>query len=144
MARTKYTLFSWRSLAYYAAVIGFFFIKKALAATEELEFSNKEEITRYPVAEFTIHQFEHVATVYSITFLILVGCLAKIGFHVTHTFGNYVPESVFLITLGVLIGGIIYGTKLAEQSVYVLNPTIFFLFLLPPIILEAGYFMPNR
>jgi sodium/hydrogen exchanger 3 len=43
-----------------------------------------------------------------------------------------------------IVGTLLYATKLAEQKAYVLNSDTFFLFLLPPIILEAGYFMPNR
>ncbi len=49
-----------------------------------------------------------------------------------------------MIILGLIVGGLLYVTKLAEQKAYVLNSDTFFLFLLPPIILEAGYFMPNR
>jgi len=49
-----------------------------------------------------------------------------------------------LILLGLVVGALLYVTKLAEQKAYVLNSETFFLFLLPPIILEAGYFMPNR
>jgi hypothetical protein len=49
-----------------------------------------------------------------------------------------------LIILGLIVGGLFYATKLADQKSYILNSETFFLFLLPPIILEAGYFMPNR
>jgi sodium/hydrogen exchanger-like protein 3 len=31
-----------------------------------------------------------------------------------------------------------------EQRIYTLNSDIFFLFLLPPIVLETGYFLPKR
>jgi solute carrier family 9 (sodium/hydrogen exchanger), member 3 len=54
------------------------------------------------------------------------------------------PESCFLIILGLFVGALYYATKSEEQSSYVLDSDTFFLFLLPPIILEAGYFMPNR
>lgn len=54
------------------------------------------------------------------------------------------PESCLLIILGLVVGTLLYATKLAEQKAYVLNSDTFFLFLLPPIIFEAGYFMPNR
>lgn len=62
----------------------------------------------------------------------------------SHKLTDKVPESCLLIILGLIIGALFYVSRLAEQKTYVLNSTTFFLFLLPPIILEAGYFMPNR
>ncbi|XP_048350290.1 sodium/hydrogen exchanger 4 [Sphaerodactylus townsendi] len=52
------------------------------------------------------------------------------------------PESCILIAIGVLVGGIIFGTH--HKSPPVMNTNIYFLYLLPPIILEGGYFMPTR
>ena len=55
---------------------------------------------------------------------------------------NYFPESSVLIMIGLLIGlGFYFLTDMRPTT---LKPDIFFLFLLPPIIGEAGYFMPNR
>lgn len=52
------------------------------------------------------------------------------------------PESCLLITVGLLVGGLI---KLAgEKLPPVLDSRLFFLCLLPPIILDAGYFLPIR
>jgi hypothetical protein len=69
-----------------------------------------------------------------------------IGFHFAKRFKatKHIPESCLLIVLGVVLGGLLYATKLADQKLYVLNSEVFLIFLLPPIILEAGYFMPNR
>lgn len=52
------------------------------------------------------------------------------------------PESCLLIFIGVAIGMLLY----VSNSVHVspLTPDTFFLYMLPPIILDAGYFMPNR
>lgn len=55
-----------------------------------------------------------------------------------------VPESCLLIILGLVIGALFYTTKLAQQESYILQSEVFFIYLLPPIILEAGFFMPNR
>ncbi|EFX85592.1 hypothetical protein DAPPUDRAFT_300379 [Daphnia pulex] len=52
------------------------------------------------------------------------------------------PETCCLIVVGFAVGGILYATKTAVLSP--LSSTIFFFCMLPPIILDAGYFMPNR
>lgn len=52
------------------------------------------------------------------------------------------PESCLLIVVGLLVGGLI---ELAGETVPpVLDSRLFFLCLLPPIILDAGYFLPIR
>ncbi|XP_069687911.1 probable Na(+)/H(+) antiporter nhx-9 isoform X5 [Periplaneta americana] len=52
------------------------------------------------------------------------------------------PESCLLITVGVIIGVLL--THTGNMHVSPLTPDTFFLYMLPPIILDAGYFMPNR
>ena len=52
------------------------------------------------------------------------------------------PQSCLLITAGIVLG--IFMQLTSGEVVAVLEPDPFFLILLPPIILEAGYFMPNR
>jgi sodium/hydrogen exchanger-like protein 3 len=47
-----------------------------------------------------------------------------------------------LIVSGILIGFLLVLT--VSDVVNVMEPETFLLFMLPPIILEAGYFMPNR
>ena len=57
---------------------------------------------------------------------------------------SVLPESTLLIVLGLLVGVILFFSKLANTEDYVLKSDVFFLFLLPPIVLEAGYFLPKR
>ncbi|KAM3858584.1 Na(+)/H(+) exchanger beta-like [Diretmus argenteus] len=63
----------------------------------------------------------------------------KLGFHVIPRVSNVVPESCLLIAVGLLVGGII---KAIGEKAPVLDSQLFFFYLLPPIILDAGYFLP--
>lgn len=99
----------------------------------------KEKMERYPVA---VIDFERVQTPFIIGLWIFLACLGKIGFHMTPKLSHVFPESCMLIVLGVIIGLLLFLTKAATVSP--LTADVFFLYLLPPIILDAGYFMPNR
>lgn len=86
--------------------------------------------------------YYHVQVPFEITLWIVLASLAKVGFHLFHKLSTYVPESCLLIIIGLLVGGIIFGAE--ERSPPVMSTDVFFLYLLPPIILDAGYFMPGR
>ncbi|XP_071785724.1 sodium/hydrogen exchanger 8-like [Asterias amurensis] len=70
--------------------------------------------------------------------IILVHLLIKFKFH-------YLPESVAVVGLGVLIGLVsllLKNVTIAEYNLTdyeMMDPTMFFLILLPPIIFESGY-----
>jgi len=68
--------------------------------------------------------------------IILVYLLIKFHFH-------YLPESIGIVFLGAIIGGIFQILNYLEladfQEEEMLSPTIFFLVMLPPIIFESGY-----
>lgn len=63
-------------------------------------------------------------------------------FHLSHKVTSIVPESALLIVLGLVLGGIVWAAD--HIASFTLTPTVFFFYLLPPIVLDAGYFMPNR
>ncbi|KAM6178105.1 sodium/hydrogen exchanger 4 [Rhynchocyon petersi] len=86
--------------------------------------------------------YDYVQIPYEVTLWILLASLAKIGFHLYHKLPGLMPESCLLILVGVLVGCVIFGTD--HKSPPVMDSSIYFLYLLPPIILEGGYFMPTR
>ncbi|XP_069469017.1 sodium/hydrogen exchanger 2-like [Ambystoma mexicanum] len=86
--------------------------------------------------------YHHVRVPFEITLWIMLASLAKIGFHLSNKLPSVVPESCVLIIVGLVMGGIINGMKV--KSPPVMNSEVFFLYLLPPIVLDAGYFMPSR
>jgi len=59
-----------------------------------------------------------------------------------HSFTSVIPESGLLIMMGFILGGIVWGADKAQT--FKLLPTTFFFYLLPQIILDASYFMPNK
>ncbi|XP_010139853.1 PREDICTED: sodium/hydrogen exchanger 4 [Buceros rhinoceros silvestris] len=90
---------------------------------------------------FTL-DYDYVQIPYEVTLWILLASLAKIGFHLYHQLPRLMPESCILIAIGALVGAIIFASD--HKSPPVMNTSIYFLYLLPPIILEEGYFMPTR
>ncbi|XP_075708815.1 sodium/hydrogen exchanger 4 [Rhinoderma darwinii] len=90
---------------------------------------------------FTV-DYNLVQIPYEITLWIILASYAKIGFHLYHKLPAIMPESCILIAIGVLLGGIIFGTD--HKAPPAMRTDIYFLYLLPPIVLEGGYFLPTR
>ncbi|XP_078458167.1 sodium/hydrogen exchanger 3-like isoform X1 [Lampetra fluviatilis] len=86
--------------------------------------------------------WDHVQEPYVIAVWILVASLAKIAFHLSSRVTSVVPESCLLIVLGIVLGGVVWGSS--RYAEFTLTPTAFFFYLLPPIVLDASYTMPNR
>ncbi|XP_006027051.1 sodium/hydrogen exchanger 2-like [Alligator sinensis] len=103
-----------------------------------------EEVPGNESSEHTFFSldYQHVQVPFEITLWIMLASLAKIGFHLYNKLPSVVPESCLLIFVGLIMGGIIYG--LNDKSPPVMDSDVFFLYLLPPIVLDAGYFMPSR
>ncbi|KAM6959517.1 sodium/hydrogen exchanger 1b [Aplochiton taeniatus] len=92
----------------------------------------------FPVLSFN---YDHVSTPFKVSLWILLALLMKLGFHVIPRVSTVVPESCLLIVVGLLVGVLI---KAVGGAAPVLDSSLFFLYLLPPIILDAGYFLPIR
>lgn len=109
------------------------------APKSDTEHNGNGDSKRYPVASV---EFDRVKTPFIIGVWIFCASLAKIGFHMTPKLSRIFPESCLLIAVGVIIGVLL--TQTGNMYVSPLTPDTFFLYMLPPIILDAGYFMPNR
>jgi len=65
------------------------------------------------------------------------------AFHSCEVLEKYVPESCLLIIIGVIVGIITFFASHSHQLIE-FDTQMFFLVILPPIIMDAGYFMPTR
>ncbi|XP_023662674.1 sodium/hydrogen exchanger 2 [Paramormyrops kingsleyae] len=59
-----------------------------------------------------------------------------------HKITIWIPESCLLISVGLVVGGIMYAVHGMPPAV--LTSNVFFLYMLPPIVLDSSYFMPTR
>ncbi|XP_023667691.2 Na(+)/H(+) exchanger beta-like isoform X1 [Paramormyrops kingsleyae] len=92
----------------------------------------------FPVLSFN---YDHVRTHFQISLWILLAFLMKLGLQLIPRLSSIVPESCLLIVVGLLVGLVI---QVVGEEPPVLDSEFFFLCLLPPIILDAGYFLPLR
>ncbi|KAM6974361.1 sodium/hydrogen exchanger 3-like [Tautogolabrus adspersus] len=96
-------------------------------------------ITTLPIVSW---KWSHVSVPYIVALWILVSWLCKLIIEANHHVTTVIPESALLICFGFILGGIIWGAD--KVQTFTLTPTVFFFYLLPQIILDAGYSMPNK
>ncbi|XP_054915187.1 sodium/hydrogen exchanger 2-like [Poeciliopsis prolifica] len=99
----------------------------------------EEEKGNLPV--FTM-DYGRIQIPFEFTLWILLASFSKIGFHIYQKITIWIPESCLLIGIGLIVGGIMHSVK--EEPPAVLSSDVFFLYMLPPIVLDSGYFMPTR
>lgn len=75
---------------------------------------------------------------------IVIAGLAKITFHYAHSYTRRVPECCVLICLGLIAGELFYSVHEVHLGDHLFTPTRFFTYILPPIMLEAGYNLPKK
>lgn len=99
----------------------------------------EQERASLPV--FTM-DYPRIQVPFEFTLWILLASFAKIGFHIYHKITIWIPESCLLIAIGLIVGAIMHSVK--EESPAIISSNVFFLYMLPPIVLDSGYFMPTR
>uniref|UniRef100_A0A7N8XXE2 Sodium/hydrogen exchanger n=1 Tax=Mastacembelus armatus TaxID=205130 RepID=A0A7N8XXE2_9TELE len=105
----------------------------------QTESDHGSNVTGILILTFKWH---HVETPFLVALWILVAGLAKMVIEANHHVTSVIPESALLICFGFILGGIVWGADLTQT--FKLNPTTFFYFLLPQIMLDTGYSMPNK
>ncbi|KFM72347.1 Sodium/hydrogen exchanger 1, partial [Stegodyphus mimosarum] len=83
-------------------------------------------------------QWDYVRTPFIYTAVVIVAGFCKIGFHHAEFLSSIFPESCMLIVLGTIVGTIVHFTH-SRELLPQFTPKAFFLFLLPPIVLESAY-----
>lgn len=100
--------------------------------------------TTEPRIDIFKSHFHHVGVLLYIAITTFISALLVLGYHHCHTLTLYIPESCFLLCIGIIAGCIIRFTSLDYFVPETFSPDTFFLVLLPPIILGASYSLNNR
>ncbi|KAK7139260.1 hypothetical protein R3I93_016407 [Phoxinus phoxinus] len=108
-------------------------------ATETSTNVTTPTITTLPIV---IWKWHHVETPYLVALWILTCWLCKLVCELNHSITSVIPESGLLIMMGFILGGIVWGADQAQT--FKLLPVNFFYYLLPQIVLDASYCMPNK
>uniref|UniRef100_A0A915PP66 Sodium/hydrogen exchanger n=1 Tax=Setaria digitata TaxID=48799 RepID=A0A915PP66_9BILA len=104
--------------------------------------NHSDDVHRYRGISLFKFQWEHVSAPLTIAFWFFTVTIMKIIFHRFQSVHSLLPDSALLIVLG-LFFGYVFHLVYPDEQMY-LKPDWFFLYLLPPIALDAGYFMPNK
>ncbi|XP_069692631.1 Na(+)/H(+) exchanger beta-like isoform X2 [Periplaneta americana] len=101
-------------------------------------------------------RWDEIGVFFTFTIFIVLSGLAKVAFHHAGTISEHIPESCLMIIVGVTVGGIIYACGVSPSkedappdgedrlTFPTFTPRLFFLILLPPVVLESAYSLYNR
>ncbi|TKR96152.1 hypothetical protein L596_010213 [Steinernema carpocapsae] len=96
---------------------------------------------RYEIFEIN---FDEVRLPFIIVLWLLAASVAKIVFHALPSgVMEMFPDSSLLILVGLAIG-IVLSLAGVDKNEFFLDSHVFMIYLLPPLIFDAGYFMPSR
>uniref|UniRef100_A0A8C7WCY2 Sodium/hydrogen exchanger n=1 Tax=Oncorhynchus mykiss TaxID=8022 RepID=A0A8C7WCY2_ONCMY len=127
----------WRST--FVLVMVLLAISRPSLASEATGNGTEHTITTLPIV---IWKWEEIHFPYLVALWVLVSWLCKLVFQLNPCLTRVIPESGLLICIGWVLGGIIYGAD--KVQTFRLQPFTFFFYLLPQIVLDAGYSMPNK
>ncbi|GFO48983.1 sodium/hydrogen exchanger [Plakobranchus ocellatus] len=107
------------------------------------EEEEEDEHESGPLEVATIN-YEEIKEPLIFTIVVLLAGASKIGYHHADFLSSKIPESCILIVLGTVFGAIIHFTGASDDLPHFFEPHEFFVYLLPPIILEAAYSLHDR
>ncbi|CAD6198737.1 unnamed protein product [Caenorhabditis auriculariae] len=88
-------------------------------------------------------KWEEMESLFVLAIWVLLTGLVKVFLTKIKPVVKIVPDSAMQIILGIGLAGL-FAILGLDRRFYVFDSYTFFAFLLPPIIFDAGYFMPNR
>ena len=87
---------------------------------------------------------EMVKTPLVLVVWVLLAVGVKVIYHTVEKFAKFCPESCVLIIFGLIAGLILKAISGTDNMLLSFDSNTFFLYLLPPIVLDAGWCMPPR
>ncbi|ESP01736.1 hypothetical protein LOTGIDRAFT_172492 [Lottia gigantea] len=91
-----------------------------------------------------VFRLHHIKTTLVFTCVLILAGAAKLAFNFADYLSSKVPESCMLIVVGTILGAIIEFSNAGDEIPTFFEPNQFFMFLLPPIILESSFSLHDR